>query len=656
MIDLRRLQHYENYLAKCREINKKVSASVEKATGVRPRTKVKGFGADTFSVDISTGEISVIEVPEPDGFLIHENGHRSAFPASTAGFMAFTSAIHVFCGGRCRADSVRTAANVVIDVVSDYMIARLADNETAQKLIQRLDVLKELCRGTQSPSTVYKLLVLEALREKFFPSSGKRHGDAVAEAKKHLQGVAQLSPYIEREVEKLVYETLGAFHSFHSMSTLTEMKQMIKYMLSPNKDRLLGDASSFLQTMANIAGRLAMLEEIAGGDVGGCDRNKSGGRGDQSCGGADRGGSGENHRQETGKTSSGEQREKAGSGQPNREQGTEGTSSGEQREKTGGGKHGEKRDPEAGDVEISNVTYEDIQNALSIMRWGFGIDMGAGGAAIEAVFSDSLAVAVRKLLEKMISVFSHSSTTIASTWFTKEQTDLWLHPSGDPDEDSMLKEKHKLLWRVEVKRPVARPGAMASLVSAPEHLVLVIDESGSTYQKFADTDASVLSVEAFIASLVYSGLRHRGGAKKVKVIKFSDDVELTYDGSDPIEVGKKIILPFNGAGRGTDLVTAVKLALWQAKNRSAMVVVTDLVVPTNMAEHVGEILKSAVDSGKLDFLVFVIVGGDDSANEAVEVLNKIVKGQRVIISRVKSAGDLVKLGNNIVATITNSYA
>jgi len=294
-----------------------------------------------------------------------------------------------------------------------------------------------------------------------------------------------------------------------------------------------------------------------------------------------------------------------------------------------------------------------MQKAIEIGSKSFGIDPGAMGVAIEAVFSEKLKEAVRKLLEKLKLAFAQNDyKTYKPSGYVKKQSLLWLKPYGEPDEDSMLQEPRKLLWTVTYKIPSQRGKLMMAPASVPEKLIIVQDESGSTTAPFGATN--VVSAETLVSMVVAAGLKYKKGAKEIDVIKFSSHYDHVYSGNSEVEACTKLFIPSSISGGGTEIIKAVKYALTKTKKNTALVVVTDAVIGDYEADKLGEMLKSAADRGKVGFVVFIVVNEEEVP--AINIIRKHLQGRNCIVEHIRNPDDLIQVSNNIMTHILKVYS
>ncbi|MEM3964150.1 MAG: hypothetical protein QW584_00305 [Thermofilaceae archaeon] len=590
----------DKYLEECRAVNRRVSDAVRRATSINPRTKVVGYSRSTFSVDVSTGSILVAEV-EPDaleGYLTHENGHRSLFPASTAGSIAFVSAVGLEAPWASR-DDVVSAANVVADVFSDSMLLRVGLGRTLSKRVP--DFVSRV-------KSLDALMCFKVLLYKAIEYASKENATLIG--RKHLDRAARDLESVFQSDQAMINRVYGIASEFadrmNRVLTIETPANIAKVFLNPFK----APDAPHLSFLVRAAVELLHLN-----------REMSSSR---SAGGGRKQGGSQAQLNDSAQSSS-SQRSGAGA-----------TDSGE-------------TDVESIDIEPGEVEATDVYKAVRIMRYAFGVDVGEGGVAIEMVFSEKVRKAVEKFIERIKLLYiQNDKKTSKPSGFRKEVTELWLHPMGEPDEDSVLKERHKLLWKVEYRVPHPRGRIEVVPSSVPERVVVVVDESGSTLESFENSN--VLSVEALVSMLVIAGIRYRGGAKEVSVLKFSQDVSKVYSGGDVVEACVKILVPHRRAGGGTNIVEAVDAGISETTKNSALVVVTDLEIPVDVADEIARKLKASTESGRVGFVVFVVVN-QKKDDEVLDVIGRHLSSQRSVVAYVSNADDLENLGNTLISKV-----
>lgn len=592
----------DEYLEECRAVNRRVSDAVRRATSINPRTKVVGYSRDTFSVDVSTGSILVAEV-EPDaleGYLAHENGHRSLFPASTAGSIAFVSAVGLEAPWAGRQDVI-SAANVVADVFSDSMLLRVGLGRTLSKRVpdfvarvRSLDAL--MC---------FKVLLYRAIELASKENATLIERKHLEKAVRDLEATFRSDQALINRVYRVASEFVNQMNRVISVEAPTNIAKVFLNPFKASSTPHLGFLVKAAVELLHIS-REVPPSPSAGGE---------GGQG-------------------------GQRGQPAGSPQPSP---SKGGSASARATKAG------ETDLEGVDIEPGEVDAADVHKAIRIMKYSFGVDVGEGGVAVEMVFSEKIRKAVEKFIERIRLLYVQNEKRLSTpSGFRKEVTELWLHPMGEPDEDSVLKERHKLLWKVEYKVPHPRGRIDVAPSSVPERVVLVMDESGSTLESFENSN--VLSVEALISMLVVAGIKYRGGAKEVSVVKFSQGVSKVYSGRDVVEACAKILVPHRRAGGGTNIIEAVDVGISETTKNSALVVVTDLEIPVDVADEIGRKLRASAESGRVGFVVFVVVNQkkDDSV---LDVIGKHLSSQNSVVAYVSSAGDLENLGNTLISRI-----
>ncbi|MEM4592755.1 MAG: hypothetical protein QW196_05090, partial [Sulfolobales archaeon] len=562
--------------------------------------KVVGYSQNIFFVDVSTGNIFVTKV-KPDvleGYLTHENGHRSLFPASTAGSIAFVSAVGVEAPWASR-DDVVSAANVVADVFSDSMLLRVGLGRTLSKRVsdfvsrvKSLDVL--MC---------FKVLLYKAIEYASKENAtliGRKHLD---KAVRDLESVFQSDQAMINRVYRIASEFVDRMNRILTIETPTNIA---KVFLNPFKAPSAPHLSFLVRAAVELLhlNREMSLSQSAGG----------------------------------GKKQGGSQAQFTDSAQSSSSQGgsTGATDSGE----TG---------VEGIDIEPGEVDATDVHKAIRIMKYAFGVDVGEGGVAIEMVFSEKIRKAVEKFIERIRLLYIQNDKRISKpSGFRKDVTELWLYPMGEPDEDSVLKERHKLLWKVEYRVPHSRGKIEVAPSSVPERVVVVVDESGSTLESFENSN--ILSIEALVSMLTIAGIRYRGGAKEVSVLKFSQDVSKVYSGGDVVEACVKILIPHRWAGGGTNIIEAVDAGISEAKKNSALVIVTDLEISVDVANEIGRRLRASIESRRVGFVVFVVVNQKKN-DEVLDTIRRHLTNSNSIVAYISSVDDLENLGNTVISRI-----
>jgi len=629
------------------EVNREVAERVAKKIGVNPRTRVVGF-LDTFTVDISRGYIYAkpsVDREVAEGYLTHENGHRSVFPASNAGWMAFASAIKALAPDASNEEVVKVA-NAVADVFTDYALLSAG---LGSELAKRTHEFIMTC-SIDSFAMVFKVLMYKAIENAARRGSKQVSAEDLENARRWLASLFK-HPEVVDEARNLAVEFVSMTND---LLTSYKPKDIAEFLLNPFR----ASHAPPLAYLAKVAAELIRRDKESEDQQ---SRQQCPFPSQKPCTGS--GGSSKSQQGSGGSTN--RESPPSRSEKPEqRKEGEKGKSGADKNEKEHGesssnirgGESGEERRGSAEDLDIalSNVTATDVQQAMVIMSKGFGVNIGGGGVeAIEKVFSDKIREAVKKLLEKLNLVFAQNDFKVQRpSGYEKRTSELWLRPSGEPDEDSVLMEPHKLMWRVVYRMPHQRGRLHNAPATVPKKLIVVQDESGSTLDGFGG--ASVLSVEAFVSLVTLAGLRYKNGAKEVEVLKFSDYVDVTYSGSDEVEAGVRIMMPHRGAGGGTNIVRAVREALWHAEKNAAIVVVTDAEIPNYEAEVIGSELRRAIDSGWVGFVVFVIVNERDVAS--IDVIKKSLQGKNAVVEHVKNADDLVQLSNNIVSHILTVYS
>lgn len=591
----------DEYISACESVNRKVVDRVKRTTGINPRTRVVGYH-DTFAVDMSTGDIYVARVDPSvvEGYLTHENGHRSAFPVTSAGTIAFTIAVKSLVSSADDA-SVMSATNVVSDAFSDTILLHLGLGKQLAKRVG--DFLSKL--NYLDPLMAFKSLVYKSIEIAASEGKDRIPLETVGRAKDEL---AKLFPHGARTLDRVFATTVEFVKRTEELLKYTHPPKVSSFFLNP-----FVEIPPTLSYLANTAAELLRME------------------------------------QEVPPPSGGECKSGGASGQSQRQSSSKGGSKGRAGGNSGGEGTERKVDIERGDIEPGEIDPMDVHRAITIAQKGFGTDVWNAAVYIDLLYSEKIRRSVQKLIERIRLLYVHQDRAEHEpSGFKKKRTDLWIQPYGEPDEDSVLKEKHKLLWKVEYKVPHRRGKLFRSPAEVPEKAVLVMDESGSTLDPFGQ--ANVISVEALVLLLVAAGLRYKGGAKEISVVKFSSWVEKVYRGGDLVEACSKVIVPHKRAGAGTNIIEAVRVGISEATKNSALVVVTDLVISEVDAEKIGKMLKTATESGKVGFTVFVVVNA--KKNEAVlDIIRRELSGRNFVVAHVSSADDLENLGNTIIGRI-----
>ncbi|MEM4620217.1 MAG: hypothetical protein QW607_08380 [Desulfurococcaceae archaeon] len=586
----------DKYLDTCRIVNKSISESIRRASSINPRTKIAGYTKNFFYVDISTGNIFVVPIESVDvleGYLLHENGHRSFFPASTSCSMAFISAVALNVPWASRQEVV-SATNVVADVFSDSMLLRLGFGKTLSKRVQ--DFINRV-------KSLDALMCFKVMMYKAVEIASKENDTLIRQ--KHLdesfKELVSLFPSNQVIISK-VYEIARKFvYKLGSVFAYDTPTDIGKVFLNPFKASNAPQLEFLVKTAVKL---LHINKELS--------LNQS---------------SHENNQQEDQQNNNSLQN----------------TSS--QRIGTGF----EDDSVEGIDIEPSEVSVTDIHKSIWLMNNVFGVDVEKTGIAISMVFSEKIKKTVEKFIEKIKILYIQNDKRYTSfSGFRKEITDLWIHQMGEPDEDSILKEKHKLLWKVEYKEPHLKGNTMIAPSGVPQKVVIVMDESGSTFDAFEDIN--VLSIEALISMLSLAGIRYRGGGKEISVLKFSNDVVKVYIGSDIVKSCMHILLPHNQVGGGTNIIKAVDVGINESTKNSALIIVTDLEIDPDVADKIGRKLRTAIDSGRVGFVVFVIVN-QRKDNSSLDIIKKYLSSQKSIVAHVSNADDLENLGNTLISRI-----
>jgi len=596
------------------EVNKEVAEKVKKKIGLNPRTRVVGFSNDTFAVDVSTGDIYVL--PDVDmgvvgGYLTHENGHRVAFPVSIAGAIAFTSAVKVYAPEATK-EEVIDVAGIVADAFSDYALFRVG---LGQELVKRIPDLENRVK-MNAVSMAFKMLVYKSIE------SAEKRNSKYIDVKDLDNAYKKLQKVADPNILKRAYNYAADFlNKAEKVLNVYPPSEIASFLLNPFK----AGSVPVLKFLAELAAELIRADREVGGGSMSAQQPSQG----SASSGADKGSAHDKGR----KSQTTKQMTQQGGGGGPRER---------------GGKQ-----VEGADITLSKVDIVSIRQAVRILNAGFGAHLDTVSFAIESVYSDKIREAVKSFLEKVKLVFAQNDFRVYKpSGFEKKQSDLWLKPKGEPDEDSVLMEPRKLLWKVNYHVPHPRGRLSIAPASVPKNLIIVQDESASTEDEFYG--ASVASAEAFVSLVVLGGLRYKGGAKDITVLKFSYDVEQTYKGNDEVGAGVKILLPFAGAGGGTNIEDAVEAAIRKAEKNTAVVVVTDALITDDVAENVGKALRHAVDVGRVGFVVFIVVNKEDVPS--IEIIRKMLSGKNAIVGHVKNADDLVQTANGIMSHILKVYS
>lgn len=639
-------------------LNSMIAKKVKEKTGLHPRTKVVGFH-DTFSVDIATGNVYAIPGVDPEtarGYLTHENGHRVAFPVSSAGSMAFTATVKAIAKN-APDEEVVVASNVVADVFSDSM---LFYQGLGSELVKRTrDFMKRA--EVADLGMAFKVMMYKAIERAVKSGSKKLLLDHVDEAYRELENALGSSRLLE-EAHFLGRDFVEWLNS--SLLRYYTPRELADFLLNPFRVR---DAPS-LDYLAHLAAMLIERNQVLGGaplssqmdgasGVCSASGSSSTSRSDsgegRSSGGSEEQSQGQQPRQGQGQKQKGQTQRQQGQGQ-----GQQGEPRGEKQPR--GGSRGvqgtpgkEERSAEGVDIVPSKVDVTDIQKALLIMQKGFGLGQGESGVLLQTVFSRKLRESVKELIEKLKMVFAQNDfKAYEPSGSEKRKSELWLRPFGEPDEDSMLIERRKLLWKVTYRVPASKGRPRLAPVSVPERLVIVVDESGSTNDEFFGT--TVVSVEAFVSLVVLAGLKYRNGAKDIRVVKFSDNVMTTYSGNSEVDAGVSVLMPHPYAGGGTNIKAAVHHGLASAYKNTALVVVTDAVIPDDVAKDIAKKLRGAIDSGKVGFVVFIVVNKESVPS--IDIIRSNLSGKNAIIEQIKNADDLAQVSQGIVGHILRTYS
>jgi len=622
-------------------LNKRVVERVKSTIGVNPRTRVAGVNPETFSVDISTGDIYVSPVERDEiaeGYLTHENGHRAVFPASSAGSIAFISSVKAKAGNAPE-EEVIAASNIVADVFTDFTLFKSGlGRELSKKVPDFVSKATPADLGMTLKLLIYKAIELASRNNKYTISQEllEKASDLLVKEKGADQRVIAEAKDL---AWTLITETESTLRIFSP-------REIALCLMNP----FTSTDAPWLGFLSEIAARLIESNRDLGlpplSQGMGCSCGGGGG----SATGSSVGRSGDKAGQPTtsGTGSSGKRsgEESKGEGGRGEERGSRGGSSGELEKSKGEGTEGV-------DIVPGQIDVTDVQKAVAIATASFGVYGPAVGTTIEAVFSKAIRDAVKRFLEKIKLVFATNDLkTYSPSGVQKKKSVLWLKPSGEPDEDSVLMEPHKLLWTVVYKVPHPRGRLAIAPAKAPEKLIIVQDESGSTMDSFGSTN--VVSAEALVSMIVTAGLRYKNGAKEIEVIKFSTHRELVYSGTDEVQASVKLLLPAGISGGGTDIVRAVKYALGRASKNAALVVVTDAVIDLYEAEEVGQMLKNAVDSKAVGFVVFIVVNKEKV--ETINIIKKYLEGRNSIVEHISTPDDFIQVSNNIMRHILTVYS
>lgn len=593
-----------NIIEKLNELNRKVIEKVKNATGIHPRTRVVGLSRDTFSVDISTGEIRAVPGLDPEvtkGYLVHENGHRSVFPVSSSSSMAFIAAVKSLVPNASN-EEVFAASNIVADTFSDLTLFMLGLGNYLSKRIPDF-----LSKATASDlGMMFKIVVYKTME---YAVKGKRRNiqeQDIEMAIKWLINEKHVDPSIAGKLKDTVYWLVNGVKN---IITNVGVENMAKYLLNPFTDIIIPGLDFLPKLVAylitenknmNLPPMTSMMPNTSKTITGGNTNKKP---------------------EYTGKD--------------NKDDRTP-----------------QKPPLDGLDIVPNEIRPEDIQASIVAMP-SFGVkDYEKAEKYIEEVFSDKIKEAIEKLIKKIQTVYSQNAFRRYRTCGYKRKTSLlWLKPMGEPDEDSILLEPRKLMWRVSYHVPSPRGRLSVTLASVPEKLIIVQDESASTFASFESS--RVLTVESFISMLVAAGLRYMRGAKTISVIKFSSFVAHVYDGRDIIEAGVRIMLPSKVVGLATNIKDAVDYALRQTTKNTALVVVTDAFISNEEAKYIGKKLRKELDKGKLGFVVFVVVNPSDTSS--IEIIKSYLAKKNSIVEHIRSAEDMVHVSNGIINHILKTY-
>jgi hypothetical protein len=651
-------------------VNYKVVEAVRYAVGIHPRTRVAGLSrANTFSVDMATGNIYVTPVDDLEvakGYLTHENGHRSVFPASSAGSLAFIATIKSLIPSAAD-DEVIAVANIVADTFSDYVLYKMG---LGKNLAKRIPDFMSKADPVDLGMT-YKLLVYKAIEYAVKREEKTISRETLTNATRWLMKEKGADPVLAWKAEYLAAELIAETESLLGVYT---PKDVANFLLNPFRAKsapalkfLVRIAAEILRENMAMGYTASMFQQAQSGSGSSYQvqiqqPHQAGSNGSSNGADTDRGSSEGVGSEKEGEEGSeggetggdlerqGKGREKeggasGGEGDAEKDDGSKGKGGRKPKEKGEGG--------EGVDIVPSKIDVTDVHKAITIAARGFGLGTPGVGAVIEQIFSRQVEEAVREFIEKIKITFTQNDYKVYKpSGFQKRRSELWLHPRGEPDEDSILMEPRKLLWRVTYHVPSPRGRLSIAPASVPEKLIVVQDESGSTNAEFHSSN--VLSVEAFVSLIVMAGLRYKNGAKEIDVVKFSDGVFHTYNGSDEVKAGVKVIIPHPMSGGGTNIVGAVNYAISQATRNTALVVVTDAVIDDETANIIGETLRSEVDQGRIGFVVFIVVNPLDVP--ALDILRSHLTGRNSVVAHVKNAEDLFQVAQTLMQHILTVYA
>lgn len=237
------------------------------------------------------------------------------------------------------------------------------------------------------------------------------------------------------------------------------------------------------------------------------------------------------------------------------------------------------------------------------------------------------------------------------------------NPEGDIDIESVAARKVKptepLLTEYDI-RLRRRKGLRYLTKAVPEHVVLVIDESGSTDLRLSDDPPVTIKLaEALVGLGVVYGLRRLGGAKRATVVKFADKVKVTYSGStsNMKRVVSEILGRPRSIGFGTRIEKAVDKGIEETGRNDALAIITDAEIEPFQAQYINQRFREATRSGSVGFLVFMVLNRD--VGEIRGILDTVSEGlprDRSLVAVVSDMREFKRAMQNLGRKMQLAYA
>ena len=312
----------------------------------------------------------------------------------------------------------------------------------------------------------------------------------------------------------------------------------------------------------------------------------------------------------------------------------------------------------SGDVKISYLTPEDVNLVLLLSRRKGVRRYLRAIEVLSKIYGPAIADYFNKLMKKIIGQVNVEIMMRKRSHEPRPmRTPLWTSPTGEIDDESRLIEDRKPLWDVWKANPnykIRRDRRH----TVPKRVIVAIDESGSTTDKFSDDiNIPIHVVEKILALSLISALKGVGGARKIRTIKFSDNVEVSPKDMPTDQGAVSILLWMKKPFQGTNIIDATEEAIKLTTRNDALILITDAEIPEDVAMTVTEKIREALNARKIGFVAVLVINNERT--NGYEVLEKELSSYPTalvgIIMPSKGVEEIIKFINKAVTKIVEVY-